>query len=57
MSSLCILEIKSFVTSLANIFSDSAGGLCILFMVSFVVQNLVSVIRSHLFVLFAFILP
>ena len=56
MSSLYILEIKPLsVTSFANIFSQSAGGLFILLMVSFAaVQKLVSLIRSHLFI-FAFI--
>ena len=55
MSCLCILEIKPLlVASLANIFSQSIGSLFILFMVSFAVKKLVSLIRSHLFV-FAFI--
>ena len=39
--------------SFANIFSDSTGFLFILSMISFVVQKLLSVIRSHLFI-FAF---
>ena len=38
----------------ANIFSQSIGCLFVLFMVSFAVQKLVSLIRSHLFI-FAFI--
>ena len=38
----------------ANIFSHSKGCLFILFMVSFAVQKLVSLIRSHLFI-FVFI--
>jgi hypothetical protein len=51
MSCLYVLEIKHLlVSSLANIFSQSVGHLFILFMVSFVVQNLVSLIRSHLFI-------
>ena len=50
-----ILEIKPLsVASFANIFSQSVGCLFILFMVSFAVQKLVSLLRSHLFV-FAFI--
>ena len=51
MSCLYILEIKplSFV-SFANIFSHSIDCLFILFMVSFAVQKLVSLIRSHFFV-------
>ena len=48
---LCILEIKSLsVTSFANIFSQSVGCLFILLLVSFAVQKLVSLIRSHLFI-------
>ena len=55
MSCLYILEIKPLlVASFANIFSQSIGCIFILFMVSFAVQKLVSLIRSHLF-LFAFI--
>ena len=42
------------VISFANIFSHSVGCLFILSVVSFVVQNLLSLIRSHLFI-FAFI--
>ena len=54
MSCLYILEIKPFsVTSFANIFSHSEGCLFVLFMVSFAVQKLISLIRSHLFI-FAF---
>ena len=37
--------------SFANIFSCSVGCLFILFMVSFAVQKLISLIRSHLFIL------
>ena len=51
MSCLYILESKPLsVTSFANIFSHSVSGLFVLFMVSFAVQNLVSLIRSHLFI-------
>ena len=58
MSCLYILEIKpSSVTSFANIFSHSIGCLFILFMVSFAVQKLIGLIRSHLFILFLFLLP
>ena len=42
------------ITSFANIFSHSMGCLSILFMVSFVVQKLLSLVRSHLFI-FTFI--
>ena len=55
MSYLYILEIKPLsVASFANIFSQSIDCLLILFMVSFAVQKLVSVIRSYLLI-FAFI--
>ena len=55
MSSLYILEIKPLSGTLfANIFSHFIGCLFILFMVSFAVQKLLSLIRSHLFI-FAFI--
>ena len=51
MSCLYILEINPLsVTSFANIFSHSEGYLFILFMVSFVVEKLLSFIRSHLFI-------
>ena len=51
MSCLYILEIKPLsVASFANIFSQSVGCLFILFMVSFAMQNLLSFIRSHLFI-------
>ena len=54
---VCIfLDIKPLsVTLLANIFSHSIGYFFILLMASFVVQKLVSLIRSHLF-LFLFLL-
>ena len=50
-----ILEIKPlWVASFANNFSQAIGCLFILLMVSFAVQNIISLIRSHLFI-FAFI--
>ena len=55
ISSLCILEINPLsVASFENIFSHSEGCLFFLFMVSFAVQKLLSLIRSHLFI-FVFI--
>ena len=55
MSYLYILEIKSLsFTSFASIFSHSEGCLFILFMVSFAVQKLMSLIRSHLFLFLFF---
>ena len=55
ISYLCILEIKPLlVASFASIFSQSVDYLFILLMVSFAVQKLISLIRSHLFI-FAFI--
>ena len=52
---MCILEVTPLsVTSLADIFSQSLSCLFDLFMVSFTVQKLVSLIKSHLFI-FAFI--
>ena len=55
MSCLYILEIKPLsVTLFANIFSHSVGYLFGFSMVSFAMQKLVSLIRSHLFV-FVFI--
>ena len=55
MSCLYILEINPLsVASFANIFSHSEGCPFVLFMVSFVVQKLLSFIRSHLFI-FVFI--
>ena len=54
-SNLYILEIKPLsVTSFANIFSHSVSCLFVLFMVSFAMQKLLSLIRSHLFS-FAFV--
>ena len=54
MCSLCVLEIKPLlVASFATIFSHSIGCLFV-FMVSFAVQKLLNLNRSHLFT-FAFI--
>ena len=51
MSWLCILEINSLsVASFAIIFSHSEGCLFTLLIVSFVVQKLLILIRSHLFI-------
>ena len=51
MSCLYILEINSLSVPLfANIFSLSVGCLFVLFMVSFAVQKLLSLIRYHLFI-------
>ena len=56
MSCLYILEMNPLsVASFANIFSYSECCLFILFIVSFAVQKLLSLIRSHLFI-FVFIL-
>ena len=50
-----MLDINPFlVMSFANIFFRSVGCLFILLMISFAVQKLLSLIRSHLFI-FAFI--
>ena len=55
MSCLYILEINSLkIVSFAIIFSHSEGCLFTLLIVSFIVQKLLSLIRSHLFI-FAFI--
>ena len=55
MSCLHIFEINPLsVTLFANIYSHSVGCLFILFMVSFVMQKLLSLIRFHLFI-FVFI--
>ena len=52
MSILYILEMNPLsVTLFANVLSHSVGGLFILFVVSFAVQKLLSLIRSHLFIL------
>ena len=51
MNCLCILEINPLSVALfAIIFSHSEGCHLILFMVSFAVQKLLSLIRSHLFI-------
>ena len=57
MSCLYILEMNPLsVASFANIFSHSEGCLFVLFMVSFALQKLLSLIRSHLFIfIFIFI--
>ena len=47
---LYILEINPLSVSFAIIFSDSEGCLFTLFAVSFAVQKLLSLIRSHLFI-------
>jgi len=55
MSYLCILEIDSLsVVSFVIIFSHSEVCLFTLLIVSLIVQNVLSLIRSHLFI-FAFI--
>uniref|UniRef100_A0A8W4FM09 Uncharacterized protein n=1 Tax=Sus scrofa TaxID=9823 RepID=A0A8W4FM09_PIG len=55
ISCLCILEIKPLsVASFETIFSHSVSCLFVFFLVSFAVQKLVSLIRSHWFI-FAFI--
>ena len=55
MSFLYILEINPLsVVSFAIIFSHYKGCLFTLFIVSFAVQKLLSLIRSHLFILFLF---
>ena len=55
MSCLYILEINPLlITSFADIFSYPVGCLFVLFTVSFAVQKLLSLIRSHLFI-FVFI--
>ena len=55
LSCFYILEMNPLsVASFANIFSHSEGCLFILFMVSFAVQKLLNLIRSHLFI-FVFI--
>ena len=55
MSCLYILEINPLsVVSFVNIFSHSEGCLFVLFMVSFAVQKLLSLIKAHLLI-FGFI--
>jgi len=47
---LCILEINPLSVALfANIFSSPQGSLFVLLMISFAVQKLLSLMRSHLF--------
>ena len=51
MCCLCILEINPlFIASFANIFSHSMSHHFILFMISFAVKKLLSLIMSHLFI-------
>ena len=51
ISCLYVLDIKPLlIASFANIFSQSVGCLFIMFMVSFAVQKLVSLIRFHLLI-------
>ena len=59
MNCMYILEINPLsVVSLASIFSHSEGCLCTLFIVSFSVQKLLSLFRSHLFIfIFISIIP
>ena len=55
ISCLYILKVNSLsVASFTNIFSHSMGCLFILFMVYFALQELLSLIRFHLFI-FAFV--
>ena len=50
MNCLYIMEIEpELVASFANIFSHSVGCLFVLFLVSFAVQKLLSLIRYHFF--------
>ena len=53
MSSLYILEINHLVASFVSIFSHSVSCLSVFF-VSFAMQKLLSVIRSHLFIFVLF---
>ena len=58
MSSLYILDISPLSDILfVNIFSHSVGCLFILLMISFPVQNILSLISSHLFIFVFFPLP
>ena len=58
MSCLYILEINALsIISFAIIFSYSEGFLFILLIVSFAVQKLLSLIRSHLFIYLGINLP
>ena len=50
MSCLYVLEINPFLVALfANVFFQNVSCLFVLFMVSFAVQELLNLIRSHLF--------
>ena len=51
MNCLYILDINSLLgSSFANIFSHSVGHLFVFLMVSFAVQKVLSLVRSHLFI-------
>ena len=53
MGCLYILEINPLSVALfATIFSHSGGSLFTLFIISFIVQNLLSLIRFHLFIFY-----
>ena len=55
MSCLCVLNIKPLLIALlANIFFHSVDCLFVLSMVSLAAQNILNIIRSHLFI-FVFI--
>ena len=57
MSCLYSLDISSLlVISFAKLFSHSVGCLFVLLMVSFVVQKLLGLVRSHLFIFVSFAL-
>ena len=57
MSCLSILEIKPLlVASFANILSQSVGCLFVILMASFAMRKLISLIRSHLFLLLFLVL-
>ena len=58
VSYLYILGIRPLLVALfANIFSPSLGCLFVLFMVSFALKKLISLITSYLFILLLFLLP
>ena len=55
MSCFYILEFNPLsVASFTNIFSHSVGCLLVVFMISFAVQKILSLIRPHLFVFYFF---
>ena len=57
MSCSSILEIKPLlVASFANILSQSVGYLFVILVVSFAMRKLISLIRSHLFLLLFLVL-